>query len=131
MDSYSYANGTFQRLKKRFCDTVNRIHNTWKKSKFVLLEAIRLTYGNISDGHIANDSISNRADHHDIDTKLNNCNDENNYWIDLRTFTVRIMSGVEQFMNIVLGDAVEEVPGSEQSKIGMVEVVITFNGTIF
>lgn len=30
------------------------------------------------------------------------------------------LRGYDQFMNIVLGDAVEEVPGSEQSKIGMV-----------
>ena len=91
----SVAKPLLQPLKSAICIRI-RIHNTWKKSKFVLLEAIRLTYGNISDGHIANDSISNRADHHNIDIKLNNCNDENNYWIDLRTFTVRIMSGVEQ-----------------------------------
>ena len=30
------------------------------------------------------------------------------------------LRGYDQFMNIVLGDAVEDVPGSEQNKIGMV-----------
>jgi small nuclear ribonucleoprotein G len=30
------------------------------------------------------------------------------------------LRGYDQFMNIVLGDAVEEVPGAEQNRIGMV-----------
>ena len=60
-----------------------RIHNTWQKSKFVTLNSLRLTFQKISD-------TNSNTDH-------NNDYDRNNkYWIDLRTFAVKVMSGLQQ-----------------------------------
>ena len=62
-----------------------RIHNTWHKSKFVTLNALRLTF---QKNH--QKDLSSSTDH-------NNDYDRNNkYWIDLRTFTVKVMSGLQQ-----------------------------------
>ena len=59
-----------------------RIHNTWEKAKFASLESIRLTY------EIGEKSSTNSR---------NNDGDANSrLWIDLRTFSVRIMSGIQQ-----------------------------------
>ena len=89
------ANPPLCPLKSAICIRI-RIHNTWKKSKFVSLEAVRLTYRNISEGHLDNENISNRGDRDNSNIKLDYNNEKNNYWIDLRTFTVKVMSGVEQ-----------------------------------
>ena len=63
-----------------------RIHNTWHKSKFVTLNALRLTF---QKNHQKGD-LNGSTDH-------NNDYDRNNkYWIDLRTFTVKVMSGLQQ-----------------------------------
>ena len=57
-----------------------RIHSTWKKTKFVSLEAFRL--GFIDDTNDTN--ITN-----------NNNNHSSMLWIDLRPFTVKISSGMQ------------------------------------
>lgn len=60
-----------------------RVHNTWNKSKFVSLEAIRLGYQDPSCT-ISNEYNDNR------NTKPNEC------WIDLRLFTVKVVHGLQQ-----------------------------------
>jgi hypothetical protein len=60
-----------------------RVHNTWNKSKFVSLEAIRLGYQDSSSA-IGDEYNDNK------NTKPNEC------WIDLRLFTVKIVHGLQQ-----------------------------------
>ena len=61
-----------------------RIHSTWKKTKFVALEAFRL--GFINDANDTNTTIT---------TTTNNNNRLSMLWIDLRPFTVKISSGMQ------------------------------------
>jgi hypothetical protein len=60
-----------------------RVHNTWNKSKFVSLEAIRLGYRD-SPNTVGNEYNDNK------NTKPTES------WIDLRLFTVKIVHGLQQ-----------------------------------
>lgn len=89
------ANLLPQPLKGDICIRI-RIHNTWTKSKFVSLEAVRLTFIDPSNHYSSNNGLNNQSDNKNINNTMNSNNDKNKYWIDLRTFAVKIMSGIEQ-----------------------------------
>ena len=59
-----------------------RIHNTWRKSKFVSLQCLRLTFLENESNVENSNSLMGR--------------NSSKYWIDLRTFTVRILNGLQQ-----------------------------------